>query len=150
VTLYGPDGDESRVVVTAKGHFNAKKLISILVLTPGYQMKQYGATELHQWRQSEGGKMQVMAFASDGQLVMSQSQASLENALDVLSDQADSAQKTGRFKAMKRVPDKAFVVACAEDLSNITQGKANAAMLQRSSMLAFMVGEKDAYVQGSP
>ncbi|MCF7973247.1 MAG: hypothetical protein K9N55_05500 [Phycisphaerae bacterium] len=146
ITLFGPDGDERHVVAMARGHFNAKKLVSILVLTPGYQKKLYGTTEVHQWHQGEGGKTQVMAFASDNQLVMSQSQATLEKALDVLAGRADSVQGTGRFKAMKRVPDRALVVACAEDLSEITQGKAHAAMLQRSSMLAFMVGEKEGFL----
>jgi hypothetical protein len=66
-------------------------------------------------------------------------------ALNVLAGKADSVQGTERFKSIKHAPGKAFVVVCAEDLSEITKGQANAAMLQRSSVLAVIVGETDGF-----
>jgi hypothetical protein len=143
VTLYGPDGNDVQAVALVKGQMDRKRLVSMAVLTPRYEKMTQGDSVIHQWGEGGDKKTQYMGFASDDKLVMSQSRLAVEMALNVLAGKADSAQGTERFKALKRAPDKAFVVMCAEDLSAMTRGKANAAMLQRSSVLAVIAGETD-------
>jgi len=142
VTLYGPDSDETHVVALVKGQMDRQKLVSLSVLAHGYKKTTAGDAVIHQWQDSNDQKTQYMAFASDHELVVSQSRSTVEATLDVLAGKAQSIWGTERFRALKRVSDKPFVVACAEELADLTQDKANAAMLQKSSMLAFMAGEK--------
>ncbi|NQV35006.1 MAG: hypothetical protein HQ515_20090, partial [Phycisphaeraceae bacterium] len=145
VTLYGPDGNDTQAVGLVKGKMDRKKLVSMAVLTDRYEKMAEGDSVIHRWGDGGDKKTQYMGFASDDQLVMSQSRSAVEMALNVLAGKADSIQGTERFKSLKRAPDKAFVVMCAEDLSAMTRGKANAAMLQRSSVLAVIVGETDGF-----
>ncbi len=145
VTLYGPDGNNTQAVALIKGKMDRQKLVSVAVLTPRYQKIAKGDSVIHQWGGDGEKKIQYMGFASDDKLVISQSQSTVEMALNVLAGKADSVQGTERFKSIKHAPGKAFVVVCAEDLSEITKGQANAAMLQRSSVLAVIVGETDGF-----
>jgi len=147
VTLYGADGDDKHAVALVKGEMDPEKLVSMAVLTPRYQKIKTGDVLIHQWGGDKAEhKIQYMGFASDQTLVMSQTQSTVETALKVLAGKAGSVKGTERFKALTRAPDKAFVVVCAEELADLTKGQAHAAMLQRSSMLAFMVGEKDGFL----
>ncbi len=146
VTLYGADGDDKHAVALVKGKMDRKKLVSMAVLTPRYEKLETGDFVVHQWGGDKAEhKTQYMGFTSDQTLVMSQTRSTVETALKVLAGKADSARKTERFKALNRAPDNAFVVVCAEELADLTKGQAHAAMLQRSSMLAFMVGEKNGF-----
>jgi hypothetical protein len=145
ITLYGPDGNDTQAVALVKGRMDRQKLVSLAVLTPRYEKMTAGESVIHRWGDGGDKKTQYMGFSSDDKLVMSQSRSVVEKALDVLAGKADSVQGTARFKSLKRAPDKAFVVMCAEDLSAMTRGKANAAMLQRSSVLAVIVGETDGF-----
>jgi hypothetical protein len=147
VTLYGADGDDKRAVALVKGKMNPKKLISMAVLTPRYEKIQVGELQIHKWGGDDGKqKIQYMGFVSDHTLVLSQTRSTVEKALDVLAGKADSVEGTERFKALNRAPDNAFVVVCAEELADITKGQAHAAMLQRSSMMAFIMGEKNGFL----
>lgn len=143
VTLFGPDGDEKQAVALIKGRMDQEKLISVAVLNPRYEKILLDDSEMHRWHDADKKKTNYMGFASDHALIISQSQSAVSAAMDVLAGKADSAQGSDRFGALTRAPDKAFVVVCAEDLSDITQGQAKAAMLQRSSVLALFVGEED-------
>jgi hypothetical protein len=149
VTLYGPDGNDVQAVALVKGQMDRKRLVSMAVLTPRYEKMAQGDSVIHRWGEGGDKKTQYMGFASDDKLVMSQSRSAVQMALNVLAGKADSVQGTARFKALKRAPDKAFVVMCAEDLSAMTRGKANAAMLQRSSVLAVIAGETDGFFEAT-
>ena len=141
ITLYGPDGNDTQAVALVKGRMDRQKLVSLAVLSPRYEKMTAGESVIHRWGDGGDKKTQYMGFASDDKLVMSQSRSVVEKALDVLAGKAGSAAGTERFSAIKRGPDKAFLVACAEDLSHMTRGQAHAAMLQRSSELAICVGQ---------
>ncbi len=146
ITLYGADGDDKHAVALVKGKMNPKKLISMAVMTPRYEKIEVGEWQIHQWGGDDGKqKIQYMGFASDQTLVLSQTRSTVEMALNVLAGKADTVKGTERFRALNRAPDNAFVVVCAEELADLTKGQAHAAMLQRSSMMAFMVGEKNGF-----
>ncbi|MCP4455194.1 MAG: hypothetical protein GY809_27350 [Planctomycetes bacterium] len=149
VTLYGPDGNDVQAVALVKGRMDRPKLVSMAVLTDRYEKITQGDSVIHRWGDGGEKKTQYMGFASDDKLVMSQSHSAVEMALEVLDGKADSVQGTERFNSIKHVPGKAFVVVCAEELSDLTKGQANAEMLQRSSVLTVIVGENDAFVNAT-
>jgi hypothetical protein len=142
VTLYGPDGNDVLAVALVKGKMDRQKLVSMAVLTDRYEKTTAGEFVIHRWGDVSDKKTNYMGFASADRLVMSQSRSVVAKALHVLAGKADSAQGTERFSAIKHAPDRAFLVVCAEELSDMTKGQAHAAMLQRSSVLALVVGEK--------
>lgn len=145
LTVFGPDANEANATALIYGTFNREKLLGLLVLNSAYAESTYGDQKLYHWQDDHHGKNQVGAFAANNLIIISQTEGSVKAALDVLAGQGVSlaANKGTPLYSLTEGTQGAFVVAAANGLSELTQDKNHAAILQNSKMIATFADETE-------
>lgn len=145
VTLYGSDADEENAVALFRGRFDQQKLTSLLKLNPTYTTSEYNGRTLHLWTDENSKKQQAGAFAGDNLIAISQTPEAVKSALDVLADKnasLDAAPLDPLYSLTETAVDPIILLA-ADSLSELTENQEHAAVLQNSTMLAFLAGEQE-------
>lgn len=143
ITLYGPSHDEKQAVTLVHGNFNAKKLVSLIALSPEYTVSTYRETEVYHWSSDKDQKAYHGTFANPHLIAISQSGPALEQAVSLLTTPSQVAGAQQRFQMIAGAPESAFIVACAEDLDQLSPDNEQAAILQNAKVMAF-IGHEDA------
>jgi len=142
ITLYGPSPDEKQAVTLVQGNFAAKKVLSLIALSPGYAVSSLGDREVYRWLSEKDQKGYHGTFVNPHLIAISQSGFALEQALDALEAAAETDGSPKAFPMITDAPDSAFILACAKDLDQLSQGNEHAAILRDAKVLAF-VGYED-------
>lgn len=143
VTLYGPDAEESNVVSLIQGHYDREKLLAFLKLNPAYAETSKEGYTMYSWLDEKRNKEQVGTFAAEDLIIISQTPAALQTAMDVLAGKqpslADKADEP--LFSLTQAPEGAFLIAAAEGLSKLA-GQEHAAILKNSNFMVFITGEQ--------
>jgi hypothetical protein len=142
ITLYGPSPDEKQAVTLVQGNFAAKKILSLIALSPGYSVSSLGQRDVYQWRSEKDQKGYHGTFVNPHLIAISQSGSALEQALDALEAAPEPDAPRETFPMITGAPDSAFILACAKDLDQLSQGNGHAAILRDARVLAF-IGYED-------
>jgi hypothetical protein len=143
-TIYGQGNDESKAVFLLAGNFDKNKILALLILNKSYSTSEYNGYTLHHWVDENSKKSQVGTFAEDGLIVVAQSQEAVQNFLDVHRGQSVSlkSQKDRLLEVLvSGVGQGSFIVAAAEQLSELVKAGDNAAILKNSSFAVINTGE---------
>ncbi len=92
VTLYGQNFTPDAGVIVVHATTDHSKIMNALQLNPAYASTPYGSYEVYTW--ADKGKTMHGSFHGDSLIVMSQSEKSVESALDLL-DGKGAGLKTG-------------------------------------------------------
>ncbi len=144
ITLYGPSQDDKLAVTLVRGKFNPKKMLALIALNPEYSVSDSRSDrEVHRWSSEKDKKAYHGTFINPNLIAISQSSSALGQAVDLLTVAPEAAGGSQRFQMIAGAPDSAFLVACAEDLDQLSQENEKAAILQNAKVLAF-IGHEDA------
>ena len=144
-TLYGMDAKEENAVVMIYGQFDKEKLLSLLALNEAYAESNYNGQKLYHWLDEKDHKQKVGTFATDSLIVISQSELAVQATVDLLAGQGNSlaSQEGAPLSTLVEAPEDAFLVMAVDRLADLSEGKHDAAILEKSKMMAVVVAEND-------
>jgi len=144
-TLYGTELKEENVVITIYARYDKERLLTMLAYNEFYRESEYNGRTLYHWVDDNDKKHMVGMFATDGMIVISQSEQAIQNTADVLAGQVNSltSQEDAPLAALVDAPEDAFLVLVAEGLTEILKDNQDVEILQNSKSMSVVVGEKN-------
>lgn len=145
ITLYGPDSNDLNAAALFECKYDQQKLISLLVLNEKYSTTEYDGITIHNWFDKKKKKPQAGVFATDNLIIIAQTEQTVIDALNVLTDQSQSLEdkKDTPLYSLCDNSDKPIFMAAAQDLSQLTKKDRHAAILKNSSFLAVVGDEQE-------
>lgn len=145
VTVYGTDSVDDNALVVLYGNFDSEKMTSLLELSDDYSKSEIDGTVIHHWTDQKDGKKKVGAFTGRNQLVISGNEASVANFLSLKAGKVNSIAKAKDCAISKLIDSAgdAMMIVAADKLDELAQEKKDDVILQNSSFLAMLSGEKD-------
>lgn len=130
----GPLDDEP--IVAISGNFDKDHLISLLHLEDSTTETAYDKFTLYHWDGNEYG-----VFAADDLLVVGNNKYKIQNVLDAYSGKSAQFSGTPMAAKLSQKPADAFLVAAAENVSQIIGDKEASAVLKKANMLLLVAQE---------
>lgn len=138
VTVFGlGDGTKDQAVVAVSGKFDKPGLLSLIALDADHKEIAYGGTTIYSTGDDGFG-----AFVNDNLVVLSESQAGIEKALDTAAGKSKNFTGTGLSASLKEIPSGAFLSGVLPDLSGLGKELGQSKMLDNASGVFFLAQEK--------
>lgn len=142
VTLYGPEFIHGCGVALIHGNFDRERLLTLLRANDVYSEATYENQTLYRWVDDKSGKKMTGTFYGADLAVVSEQQALVEQALDVLKGKADNLTVTKGFLAAQMAPPAGtWCVVAAERFAAVAANQPKAAVLQKAEALAATLGQ---------
>lgn len=137
VTLFGL-GDEAKTdaVVVLAGKFDKPGLLALIAQNPEHKEIPYAGTTIYSTGDEGYG-----AFIDDHMIVLSDSQAGIEKALDTAAGRSKNFSGTPLSSALKAAPGDAFLSGVLPKLSKFSKEIGESKMLEQASGLFFLAQE---------
>jgi hypothetical protein len=142
ITIYGVGKDPTQGVVLAQGNFDQSKLDALVRMNATFKSADYGKYKVDSWidENKPNNERIYGVWHGTDRLLLSQGEAAVKTALDVLDGKADTA--VGKTLIGEPVKG-AFVTISAEKVGEIIKGDQNAAVFQQAERLTLALGEKE-------
>jgi hypothetical protein len=150
LTLFGPDKDDLKSVMTLEGNFDAGHLASIIRGGDGYAEHPYEGDVIHEWLQADKGKTNIVfgTLLSSGQIVMGKRRDRVESAIDTLRGRKPGLTPSGAVGGLLPASQGAVLVA-AVDVERIPGAGPRSRMLQQTERGSIVMGEQGGEVTAS-
>ncbi len=145
-TLFGPSAAEEEAVLLVYAKYDKTKLLALLGMNEGYSESSYAGKTIYHWVDEKHQRDQVGAFATDGMIVLSQTQDAVTAVLDLLAGEQGrslASAEDNPLAGLCQSSGSVMVMAVADGLMELTQQNEHAAILQNSKMAAAIMSEKD-------
>jgi len=130
----GPLDDEP--IVAISGKFDKDHLISLLHIEDSMTETAYGKFTLYNWDSKEYG-----VFAEDNLIIVGNNKYKIQNVLDAFSGKSEHISGTPMSAKLQQKPDSAFLVAAAENISQILGDKEASAVLKKADLFLLIAQE---------
>jgi len=143
-TLYGTDSKEENAVVAIYGLFDKERLLTMLAYNQFYRESEYNGRMLFHWMGEKDNKQFVGMFATDGMIVISQSEQAVQNTADVLAGQVNSlvSQEDAPLATLVDTPENTFLVLAADGLTKLLKDNKDVEILQKTKSMSVVICEK--------
>lgn len=142
ITIYGVGKEPTQAVVLVQGNFDQAKLDALVRMNPTFKSAEYGKYAVDSWidENKVGSERIFGVWHGTDRLLLSQGEAAVKTALDVLDAKADTAAG----KTLIGEPVKgAFLTITAEKVGEMVKGDQNAAVFQQAQRLTLTLGENE-------
>ena len=144
LTLLGPDAEEENVVALFYGKYDQGKLESLLKGNAAYSESVYKGKTIYHWVEKVRGRNQCGIFAADSMIVVSQSEAAVQQMIDLLEGEGKSlAEGEGPLTGLVEAPEGVVLVASAQSLNELVANKPRAALAKKLETFTLKIGEYD-------
>jgi hypothetical protein len=142
ITIYGVGKEPTQGVVLVQGNFDQAKLDALVRMNATFKSADYGKYKVDSWIDENKPNSERIYGVWHGtdRLLLSQGEAAVKTALDVLDAKADTA--VGKTLIGEPVKG-AFLTITAEKVGEMVKGDQNAAVFQQAERLTLTLGEKD-------
>ena len=114
VTVYGKGHDEESAVACISGRFDMDHLLDLLGMDDEHKEIPYGNFTMHNWDGDAYG-----AFAGNDLVLITQTEAGLKHALDVISGKAENITGSAAGSIIARTPTDSLLTAVARNISEL-------------------------------
>jgi|GEM_PF-599226 len=147
VTLFGTElpqaaGKNMATVVAVAGRFDKTKILALIAKDEDHKETAYGSFTIYSTGNDGFG-----AFVNDGLVVLSESAAGLERALDTASGKGGNFAGTALSASLKDVPSAAFLSGILPELSGLGREIGQSKVLEKATGLFFLAQEKKDVLQ---
>ena len=138
LTLFGMGDDKNdQVVVALAGKFDRSAILGQFALQEGHKEIAYGERTIYSTGDDEFG-----AFVNDRLIVLGDSQAVIQKALDTADSKGRNFTGTALSEALKDVPSGAFLSGAVPNLSGLGKEIGESKMLEQANGVFFLAQER--------
>lgn len=139
ITAFANKNSERNMVAAISGNLDKDYLLRKLKRHTKYKEAKYGKYSIYKWEHDSNG-----VFVGNGMLLYSRDEDSIKSALDVIDKKKKSMASGSLVKYLKMIPSNAFLLAVADDVSELNKATAQAGViLDKSGVASFMALENN-------
>jgi hypothetical protein len=136
ITLYGLGKGDEDAVVAVSGTFDKAYLLGLLKMDTKHTESMYGKHTIYGWDGDHFG-----VFATDNLVLLSERQANVQSALDVLDGKIKAVSGSSPIAQIMKESPNSIMAAAATDISGMLGGGEKAVMLSKMKTAALSVSE---------
>jgi hypothetical protein len=137
VTVFGlGDGTKDDIVIAVAGKFDKPGLLALIAQSQEHKEILYGGTTIY-----SSGDEGFGAFVNDNLIVLSESQAGIQMALDTAAGKAKNFSSSALSTSLKDAPSGAFLSGVIPNLSGLGKELGDSKVLEQASGVFFLAQE---------